>query len=623
MKIHRILTVLLLAGMAGAQSVPVTTNLALPLIPDGLKNWGPYYRTAMNNISAGAMSHLTTTGTGGPATFSAGVLNIPQYQRVITLTTIGSSGPATFDGTTLNIPQYSGGVGAVSSVFGRTGAVAAASNDYTFSLIGGNLGTTQGPTSITGIVKDSAGTLSAAIAADFPTLNQNTAGTAANLSGTPALPNGTTATTQPPGDNTTKLATDAFVIANAGAVNTIGVTTANGVSGSSSGGANPSLTIALGAITPTSVVASGAISGSSVSAGSGSAACGSATGCIASVEASTAGTPTAANDYCRADSTAHGYKCSLNNGAEFTSLMNFSSVAIGSQVSGLGTGVGTFLGTPTSANLAAALTDETGTGAAVFAGSPALTGTPTAPTATVGTNTTQLATTAFVLANAGSLTGSVNQLVTCTGTNACSGDTTMTNDRVGNFTLYPAITAAQSIFLFGNTANANGSLITINTNTSAGVAFKVQNQFGTGFGINSDGSVSQGNGWQTLNQVSNPIDKQVPILVASAHLTAQSGNKTAVTFATTPAAGKYEVCGTLNVTTAGTAGTYTIAAGWNNGAAQTFTSAATPTITANFSQTAFCYPISVASGNVTYSVTGAGVTGSPAYSLDMWLKVVD
>ena len=47
-----------------------------------------------------------------------------------------------------------------------------------------------------------------------PTWNQNTTGTAANLSGTPALPNGTTATTQTAGDNTTKLATDAFVLAN-------------------------------------------------------------------------------------------------------------------------------------------------------------------------------------------------------------------------------------------------------------------------------------------------------------------------------------------------------------------------------------------------------------------------
>ena len=43
-----------------------------------------------------------------------------------------------------------------------------------------------------------------------------------------------------------------------------------------------------------------------------------------------------------------------------------------SGITGLGTGVGTFLVTPTSANLAAALTDETGTGAAVFANSPTL-----------------------------------------------------------------------------------------------------------------------------------------------------------------------------------------------------------------------------------------------------------
>jgi hypothetical protein len=45
----------------------------------------------------------------------------------------------------------------------------------------------------------------------FPTLNQNTSGTAGNLSGTPALPNGTTATTQGAGDGSTKLATTAYV----------------------------------------------------------------------------------------------------------------------------------------------------------------------------------------------------------------------------------------------------------------------------------------------------------------------------------------------------------------------------------------------------------------------------
>ena len=41
----------------------------------------------------------------------------------------------------------------------------------------------------------------------------------------------------------------------------------------------------------------------------------------------------------------------------------------------------------------------TGTGNMVLSASPALTGTPTAPTAAAGTNTTQIATTAFVLAN--------------------------------------------------------------------------------------------------------------------------------------------------------------------------------------------------------------------------------
>ncbi len=53
---------------------------------------------------------------------------------------------------------------------------------------------------------------------------------------------------------------------NAGTVTGIGVTTANGVSGSSSGGATPSLTITLGAITPSSVVSTGAVSGTTVTA---------------------------------------------------------------------------------------------------------------------------------------------------------------------------------------------------------------------------------------------------------------------------------------------------------------------------------------------------------------------
>jgi hypothetical protein len=53
-------------------------------------------------------------------------------------------------------------------------------------------------------------------------------------------------------------------------------------------------------------------------------------------------------------------------------LTNATGLPISTGVSGLGTNVATFLATPSSANLAAALTDETGSGANVFATSPTL-----------------------------------------------------------------------------------------------------------------------------------------------------------------------------------------------------------------------------------------------------------
>ena len=53
-------------------------------------------------------------------------------------------------------------------------------------------------------------------------------------------------------------------------------------------------------------------------------------------------------------------------------LTSCTGLPISSGVSGLGTNVATFLGTPSSANLAAAVTDETGTGALVFANTPTL-----------------------------------------------------------------------------------------------------------------------------------------------------------------------------------------------------------------------------------------------------------
>lgn len=64
----------------------------------------------------------------------------------------------------------------------------------------------------------------------------NTTGTAAGLSGTPALPNGTTATTQITGDATIKVATDAFVAA---AVTAAGAYTLPAATSSTLGGVKP------------------------------------------------------------------------------------------------------------------------------------------------------------------------------------------------------------------------------------------------------------------------------------------------------------------------------------------------------------------------------------------------
>ena len=68
----------------------------------------------------------------------------------------------------------------------------------------------------------------------------------------------------------------------------------------------------------------------------------------------------------------------------------------GTGITSFGTGIATFLGTPSSANLAAAVTDETGTGSLVFSASPALTGTVSAENLTLSGNLTVNGTTTTI-----------------------------------------------------------------------------------------------------------------------------------------------------------------------------------------------------------------------------------
>ena len=102
-----------------------------------------------------------------------------------------------------------------------------------------------------------------------------------------------------------------------------------------------------------------------------------------------------------------------NSGGTIAITSTTGTLAVGNGGTGitsLATGVATFLGTSSSANLRAALTDETGTGEAVFATSPTLVtpalGTPSALVATNASGTAANLTAGTVTTNA-NLTGDV------------------------------------------------------------------------------------------------------------------------------------------------------------------------------------------------------------------------
>lgn len=76
-----------------------------------------------------------------------------------------------------------------------TSLTVASSNGFAGSFTAGATPALTLSTSVTGILKGNGTSISAAIAADFPTLNQNTTGTASNVTGTVAIANGGTGQT--------------------------------------------------------------------------------------------------------------------------------------------------------------------------------------------------------------------------------------------------------------------------------------------------------------------------------------------------------------------------------------------------------------------------------------------
>jgi hypothetical protein len=107
-------------------------------------------------------------------------------------------------------------------------------------------------------------------------------------------------------------------------------------------------------------------------------------------------------------------------------LTNCTGLPVSTGISGLGAGIATFLATPSSANLAAAVTDETGTGSLVFSASPTFTGTLTADTvsATTITETSSIA----YKENVNPITGALDAIMKLVGVTYDRKDGTRSNE---------------------------------------------------------------------------------------------------------------------------------------------------------------------------------------------------
>lgn len=140
-------------------------------------------------------------------------------------------------------------------------------------------------------------------------------------------------------------------------------------------------------------------------------------------------------------------------------LTNCTGLPIATGVSNLGTGVATFLTTPSSANLAATLTDETGTGSAVFAN------TPTLVTPVIGAATGTSLTATGVIASTG--TAGVGYAT------GAGGTVTQGTSRTTGVTLNKTTGA---ITLFSAAGSATAATFTVTNSTVAATDVIILNQ---------------------------------------------------------------------------------------------------------------------------------------------------
>jgi hypothetical protein len=184
----------------------------------GLTSYANGQLLVRNETSGKWVNNTLTAGTGVSVTNGAGsitITNTAPDQTVALTAGTGISVSGTYPNFTVTNTSPSSG-GTVTSVTGTSPIVSSGGNTPAISLASG-YGDTQNPYAsktanyVLASPNGSSGvpTFRAIVAADIPTLNQNTTGSAATV--TTTINSGVVATTQASGDNSTKVATTAYV----------------------------------------------------------------------------------------------------------------------------------------------------------------------------------------------------------------------------------------------------------------------------------------------------------------------------------------------------------------------------------------------------------------------------